>query len=82
LVCRHLAANPKISLLCVLRDSAVKLQNPVELRGWLFDLYPLDASMILWIKGEDGVFHRLEEPSGRDSTHRGGKRTFYPSSIP
>jgi len=31
----------------------------MQLRGWLFDLYPLDSSMILWIKGEDGVSHRV-----------------------
>lgn len=34
----------------------------MEMKGWLFDLYPLDASMILWIKGEDGVLHRFEDP--------------------
>jgi len=34
----------------------------MELRGWLFDLYPLDSSMILWIKGEDGLLHRFEDP--------------------
>jgi len=33
----------------------------MELRGWLFDLYPLDSSMILWIKGEDGLIHRFED---------------------
>ncbi len=30
-------------------------------QGWLFDLYPLDSSMILWIKGEDGLLHRFED---------------------
>lgn len=34
----------------------------MELHGWLFDLYPLDSSMILWIKGEDGLLHRFEDP--------------------
>ncbi|MBS3920562.1 MAG: hypothetical protein KG012_16945 [Deltaproteobacteria bacterium] len=39
-----------------------ELGEPMELRGWLFDLYPLDSSMILWIKGEDGLLHRFEDP--------------------
>ena len=34
----------------------------MEIRGWLFDLYPLESSMILWIKSEDGRFRRLEDP--------------------
>ncbi len=34
----------------------------MEIRGWLFDLYPLESSMILWIKGEDGSLQRFEEP--------------------
>ncbi len=34
----------------------------VEIRGRLFDLYPLQSSLILWIKGEDGSLHRLEAP--------------------
>jgi len=34
----------------------------MEIKGWLFDLYPLDSSMILWIKGEDGLLHRFEDP--------------------
>jgi DNA polymerase-2 len=34
----------------------------MELRGWLFDLYPLGSSMILWLRGEEGLLHRLEEP--------------------
>jgi len=34
----------------------------MQLHGWLFDLYPLDSVMILWIKGEDGRIHRLEDP--------------------
>ena len=34
----------------------------MEIRGWLFDLYPLGSSMVLWIKSENGLLHRLEEP--------------------
>ncbi len=34
----------------------------MKIKGWLFDLYPLESSMILWIKGEDGSLHRFEEP--------------------
>jgi DNA polymerase-2 len=34
----------------------------MNLHGWLFDLYPLESSMILWIKDEDGLLHRFEEP--------------------
>ena len=34
----------------------------MEIRGCLFDLYPLGSSMILWIKSENGLLHRLEEP--------------------
>ncbi len=34
----------------------------MELKGWLFDLYPLDSSMILWMKGEDGRIYRFEDP--------------------
>jgi DNA polymerase-2 len=33
----------------------------MEIRGWLFDLYPLESSMILWIKEEHGLLHRLED---------------------
>src|SRR4030043_563848 len=36
--------------------------KPMELRGWLFDLYPLESSMILWIKEGDGRLHRFEDP--------------------
>ncbi|MCJ7705643.1 MAG: hypothetical protein MUO28_08925, partial [Desulfobacterales bacterium] len=36
--------------------------EPMQTRGWLFDLYPLNSSMILWIKGEDGLLHRFEDP--------------------
>jgi DNA polymerase elongation subunit (family B) len=34
----------------------------MELRGRLFDLYPLESSMILWIKKEDGRLWRFEDP--------------------
>ena len=34
----------------------------MEIRGYLFDLYPLESSMVLWIKGEDGSLHRFEDP--------------------
>ncbi|OGP75078.1 MAG: hypothetical protein A2V86_10155 [Deltaproteobacteria bacterium RBG_16_49_23] len=34
----------------------------MEFRGWLFDLYPLDSSMILWLKDEEGRLHRFEDP--------------------
>ena len=45
----------------------------MELRGWLFDLYPLQSSMILWIRGEDGSFRRLEDPF-RPRFYAQGKR--------
>ncbi len=34
----------------------------MQIQGWLFDLYPLGASIILWIKGEDGRMLRFEDP--------------------
>jgi DNA polymerase-2 len=34
----------------------------MEIHGRLFDLYPLESSMILWIKEEDGRLRRLEDP--------------------
>jgi DNA polymerase-2 len=34
----------------------------MEIRGRLFDLYPLESSMILWIKGEGGRLRRFEDP--------------------
>ena len=34
----------------------------MEIHGRLFDLYPLDSSMILWIREEDGRLRRLEDP--------------------
>jgi DNA polymerase-2 len=34
----------------------------MEVRGRLFDLYPLESSMVLWIKEKDGRLRRLEDP--------------------
>ena len=34
----------------------------MEIHGRLFDLYPLESSMILWIKEEDGRLRRFEDP--------------------
>ncbi len=34
----------------------------MEIHGQLFDLYPLDSSMILWIREEDGRLRRFEDP--------------------
>jgi DNA polymerase-2 len=34
----------------------------MEIRGRLFDLYPLESSMILWIREEDGSLRRFEDP--------------------
>jgi hypothetical protein len=34
----------------------------MEIQGWLFDLYPLESSMILWIKSEGGSLRRFEDP--------------------
>jgi DNA polymerase elongation subunit (family B) len=34
----------------------------MQLKGRLFDLYPLESSMILWIKEEGGRLRRLEDP--------------------
>jgi DNA polymerase-2 len=34
----------------------------MEIHGWLFDLYPLESSMIIWIKDGDGGLRRLEDP--------------------
>jgi DNA polymerase-2 len=39
-----------------------QLGELMEIRGWLFDLYPLESSMILWIRDEDGLLHRFEDP--------------------
>ena len=50
----------------------------MEIRGWLFDLYPLDSSMILWIKGEEGSLHRLEEPFRPRFYAQGKKEDLFP----
>ena len=34
----------------------------MEIQGRLFDLYPLESSMILWIKEEGGRLRRFEDP--------------------
>jgi DNA polymerase II len=34
----------------------------MQIHGRLFDLYPLESSMILWIKEEDGRLRRFEDP--------------------
>jgi len=34
----------------------------MQIQGRLFDLYPLESSMILWFKEEDGRLHRFEDP--------------------
>lgn len=45
----------------------------MELHGWLFDLYPLDSSMVLWIKDSRGFMHRIED-SFRPRFYGQGKR--------
>jgi len=45
----------------------------MEIRGWLFDLYPLESSMILWIKEKDGRLRRFEDPF-RPRFYAQGKR--------
>lgn len=45
----------------------------MEIQGWLFDLYPIESSMILWVKGEDGSIQRLEDPF-RPRFYARGKR--------
>jgi DNA polymerase-2 len=34
----------------------------METEGWLFDVYPWQSTMILWIYGDDGGMLRLEDP--------------------
>ena len=46
----------------------------MEVQGWLFDLYPLQTSMILWIKDEKGSLHRFEDPF-RPRFYARGKRS-------
>ncbi len=33
----------------------------MEIQGWLFDLYPFQSSMILWIKDKEGSLQRFED---------------------
>jgi DNA polymerase-2 len=33
----------------------------MDFQGWLFDLYPLESSMILWIKDKDGLLRRFKD---------------------
>src|SRR4030043_1432281 len=46
----------------------------MEIHGWLFDLYPLESSMILWIKEEDGRLRRFEDPF-RPRVYAQGKKS-------
>jgi len=34
----------------------------METEGWLFDVYPWQSTMVLWIYGDDGGMLRLEDP--------------------
>lgn len=45
----------------------------MQIRGWLFDLYPLQSSMILWIRDEEGRLRRFEDPF-RPRFYAQGKR--------
>ena len=31
-------------------------------RGWLFDVYPAQTTMVVWLYQEDGTLLRLEDP--------------------
>ena len=53
----------------------------MEIRGWLFDLYPLESSMILWIKEKDGRLCRLEDPF-RPRFYAQGKKSDLLDSLP
>ncbi len=44
------------------RDDIQSLDASMQIRGRLFDLYPLKSSMTLWVKDEDGLLHRFEDP--------------------
>jgi len=46
----------------------------MQLHGWLFDLYPLDSSMILWLKDQEGRLHRFED-SFRPRFYAQGKKS-------
>jgi DNA polymerase elongation subunit (family B) len=49
----------------------------MEIRGWLFDLYPLESSMILWIKSGDGSLRRFEAPFRPRFYARGEKKDLF-----
>jgi len=34
----------------------------METEGWLFDVYPWQSTMVLWVYGDDGGMLRLEDP--------------------
>jgi len=55
------------------RDDMQSLGEFMEIRGRLFDLYPLESSMTLWIKDEDGLLHRFEDPFRPRFYMRGGR---------
>ena len=46
----------------------------MQTQGWLFDLYPLDSSMILWLKDQEGKLHRFED-SFRPRFYAQGKKS-------
>jgi DNA polymerase-2 len=49
----------------------------MEIRGRLFDLYPLESSMILWIREEDGSLCRFEDPFRPRFYARGKKSDLF-----
>lgn len=49
----------------------------MEIRGWLFDLYPLDSSMILWIKDRRGKLHRFEDSFRPRFYAQGNRRDLF-----
>ncbi len=51
-----------IVIILIVRVHLLQTGNPMQIHGRLFDLYPLESSMILWIKGEDGRLRRFEDP--------------------
>ncbi|MFQ6077709.1 MAG: DNA polymerase domain-containing protein, partial [Thermodesulfobacteriota bacterium] len=56
--------------------SKFKVGNPggrMETEGWLFDVYPWQSAMVLWIYGDDGGMIRLEDPYRHHIYARGRK---------
>jgi DNA polymerase-2 len=49
----------------------------MEIHGWLFDLYPLESSMILWVREEDGSLRRFEDPFRPRFYARGEKNDLF-----